>query len=143
MSSLIKFPALGSITCLCSFLIRSCPPFAAYVLSSSPHSHSHTLQSSFKSTSCTCIMRFSLLPVLAAGLAIAAPTEKRADFAAPPGGDITILNYALTLEYLERAFYAGGLKNFTQAQFVAAGFADPFYSNLKEVYVDEQVCQEP
>jgi hypothetical protein len=86
-------------------------------------------------------MRFSLLPLLAASLAVAAPTEKRADFAAPPGGDVTILNYALTLEYLERAFYAGGLKNFTQAQFVAAGFADPFYANLKEVYVDEQVCR--
>jgi len=83
-------------------------------------------------------MRFAFLPVLAAGLAIAAPLEKRADFAAPPGGDVTILNYALTLEYLERAFYAGGLANFTQAQFVAAGFADPFYANLKEVYVDEQ-----
>jgi len=83
-------------------------------------------------------MRFSLLPLLAASLAIAAPTEKRSDFAAPPGGDVAILNYALTLEFLERAFYGGGLSKFTQADFVAAGFADPFYANLKEVYVDEK-----
>ncbi len=91
------------------------------------------------------IMRcYTILPVLAAGLVIAAPvTEKRApvatDFNPPPGGDITILNYALTLEFLERKFYMEGLQNYTQAQFVAAGFADPFYANLKEVYFDEEV----
>jgi len=60
------------------------------------------------------------------------------DFNAPPGGDVTILNYALTLEYLERKFYQEGLANYTQAQFVAAGFPDPFYKNLKEIYYDEQ-----
>lgn len=51
---------------------------------------------------------------------------------------ITVLNYALTLEYLERKFYQEGLANYTQAQFVAAGFADPFYTNLKQIYFDEQ-----
>ncbi len=50
----------------------------------------------------------------------------------------TVLNYALTLEYLERKFYQEGLANYTQAQFVAAGFPDPFYTNLKEIYFDEQ-----
>jgi len=88
-------------------------------------------------------MRFSVIPVLAAGLVAAAPIEERqtyaADFTAPPGGDTTILNYALTLEYLERKFYQEGLANYTQADFVAAGFNDPFYSNLKEIYYDEQV----
>lgn len=49
-----------------------------------------------------------------------------------------VLNYALTLEYLERKFYQDGLANYTQAQFVAAGFADPFYTNLKQIYYDEQ-----
>jgi len=88
-------------------------------------------------------MRYSILPALVAGLAIAAPAAKRdtvEDYNAPTGGDVTILNYALTLEYLERKFYQEGLANYTQADFVAAGFADPFYSNLKEIYYDEEVC---
>lgn len=88
-------------------------------------------------------MRYStFLPVLAASLATAAPLEQRdtvEDYNAPPGGDVTILNYALTLEYLERKFYMEGLANYTQADFVAAGFADPFYDNLKEIYFDEEV----
>lgn len=90
-------------------------------------------------------MRYSsVLSLFTAGLAVAAPTEKRQtevvqDYNVPPGGDVTILNYALTLEYLERKFYQEGLQNFTQAQFVAAGFPDPFYANLKEIYYDEQV----
>jgi hypothetical protein len=78
-------------------------------------------------------MRYStLIPALAA-LVSAAPIEDRAapvamDFNPPPGGDITILNYALTLEYLERKFYQEGLANYSQAAFVAAGFPDPFYT---------------
>ncbi len=89
-------------------------------------------------------MRYStFLPILAASLVSAAPIEQRdtvEDYNAPPGGDVTILNYALTLEYLERKFYQEGLANYTQADFVAAGFPDPFYANLKEIYYDEEVC---
>ena len=91
-------------------------------------------------------MRYSFVAALLAGasLVLGSPVEKRQeyamDFNAPPGGDVTILNYALTLEYLERKFYQEGLANYTQAQFVAAGFPDPFYKNLKEIYYDEQVC---
>lgn len=48
-----------------------------------------------------------------------------------------ILNYALTLEHLEASFYQEGLQNYTQADFVNAGFMDPFYANLKEVASDE------
>jgi hypothetical protein len=90
-------------------------------------------------------MRYSaIVPILAAGFVAAAPVEQRdgpyaVDFNAPPGGDVTILNYALTLEYLERKFYQEGLANYTQADFVAAGFPDPFYDNLKEIYYDEEV----
>lgn len=48
------------------------------------------------------------------------------------------LNYALTLEYLERKFYQEGIANYSQADFVKGGFPDPFYSNLQEIYYDEQ-----
>ncbi|KAG4432585.1 hypothetical protein IFR05_011942 [Cadophora sp. M221] len=87
-------------------------------------------------------MRYSALTsVLAAGLAIAHPVEQRdvaMDFNPPPGGDITILNYALTLEYLERKFYQEGLQKFSRQDFVSAGFADPFYDNLKVIRSDEE-----
>jgi len=79
----------------------------------------------------------AIAALLAASFSAAAPVERR--LPTPTGiTDITILNYALTLEYLERAFYRGGLATFSEADFVAAGFPDPFYANLKEVYSDEQ-----
>ncbi|KAL8689690.1 MAG: hypothetical protein Q9218_004702 [Villophora microphyllina] len=83
-------------------------------------------------------MRFSL--TLAASLALSAvqasPLAKRVT--TPTVNDGIILNYALTLEFLERKFYQEALANITQAEFVAAGFKDPFYDNLKEIYFDEQ-----
>ena len=77
---------------------------------------------------------------LAFGMTIASPVEveKRAIVTTPKVNDGIILNYALTLEFLERKFYQEGLAKFTQKDFIAAGFADPFYKNLKEIYVDEQ-----
>ena len=83
-------------------------------------------------------MRFSstLVASLALGLSFANPIDKRVS--TPVVNDGIILNYALTLEYLERAFYRGGLANFTHAEFVQAGFQDPFYANLQEIYFDEQ-----
>ncbi|RHZ55409.1 ferritin-like domain-containing protein [Aspergillus thermomutatus] len=53
-----------------------------------------------------------------------------------------ILNYALTLEHLEAAFWEEGLKNYTQADFVAAGFNDPFYANLQQIAADENSHEE-
>ena len=38
--------------------------------------------------------------------------------------DTDILNYALTLEHLENAFYAGGLAKFDQAAFDSAGLPE-------------------
>lgn len=86
-------------------------------------------------------MRLSL--TLAASLALSAvqasPLVKRmGPVTTPVVNDGIILNYALTLEYLERKFYQEALANFTQADFVAAGFEDPFYANLQEIYLDEQ-----
>lgn len=78
----------------------------------------------------------TLLASLAATLSIANPIEKRVS--TPVVNDGIILNYALTLEYLERAFYREGIAKFTQDDFVKAGFADPFYANLQTIYFDEQ-----
>lgn len=73
--------------------------------------------------------------VLLAGLAAAAPAPlmKRADI------DGTILNYALTLEHLESAFYQMGVSSFTREDFANAGFNGRiFYQNFMEVAADEQ-----
>ncbi|KAH6998090.1 ferritin-like domain-containing protein [Ilyonectria sp. MPI-CAGE-AT-0026] len=72
-----------------------------------------------------------------AATAFGAPLEKRA-VAAPPGGDVAILNYALTLEFLERKFYMEGVKKFTESDFCNAGFDKEFYPNLLRIYEDEK-----
>lgn len=80
----------------------------------------------------TAILSTAALAVLAA----AAPAQVKR---ATTDIDGTILNYALTLEHLEAAFYAQGVKNFTEADFSKAGFNGPnFYKNLKEIAADEK-----
>jgi len=75
--------------------------------------------------------------VATAGLVSASPiVAPRA--AVPAVTDVGILNYALTLEHLESTFYREGLANYTHEEFLAAGFADPFYANLVEVASDEK-----
>jgi len=49
-----------------------------------------------------------------------------------------ILNFAITLKYLQRALYECGLATFAQKDFVTAGFDDPFYTNLQQIYFDQQ-----
>ncbi|KAJ5619811.1 ferritin-like domain-containing protein [Penicillium lagena] len=80
-------------------------------------------------------MKSSLYAALtaAAGVVTANPVSKRAAIT-----DAEILNYALTLEHLEATFYAQGLQNYSQADFVNAGFPDPFYDNLMRVAADEK-----
>ncbi|KAL2883670.1 hypothetical protein SGCOL_000815 [Colletotrichum sp. CLE4] len=87
-------------------------------------------------------MRTSSIILAAASAAsvLGAPLEKKANYDPLPGGDITILNYALTLEYLERKFYEEGLANYTEADFCkyAGEVGEKFYKNLKTIYEDEK-----
>lgn len=80
----------------------------------------------------------AISPSLAAPLSLEALRD-RVDFDAPPGGDVAILNYALTLEYLERRFWQDGLARFSEEDFLKAGFWKGFYEQLREIYADEQV----
>lgn len=82
-------------------------------------------------------MHAALIASLAA-LAVAAPAKRQA--ATPPAGvtDATILQYALTLEHLENAFYREAISKFTLADFEAAGLKASFLDNLKQIKFDEQ-----
>ncbi|KAK2626473.1 hypothetical protein QTJ16_003648 [Diplocarpon rosae] len=81
-------------------------------------------------------MKYAFSTAALAAIATANPvvTRRQAEAAIT---DVGILNYALTLEHLEDKFYREGLANYTQEDFVQAGFADPFYANLKEISHDE------
>lgn len=80
-------------------------------------------------------MKFSTVAAVAsASLAFANPISRRQE-RGPTDADI--LNYALTLEHIEAAFYKQGLANFTVEQFAAAGYDSAFYSNLATIAADE------
>jgi len=68
-----------------------------------------------------------------AGVAFAHPLP-RAD-GAP--SDVDILNFALTLEHIENAFYTEGLSRFTQKDFVDAGFPEWSYGRFKQIAAHE------
>lgn len=70
--------------------------------------------------------------ILLAALAAAAPTKRAAL------NDMDILQYALTLEHLENVFYKGGLSQYTEQDFLNAGFSSAYYNNLK--YVARTQC---
>lgn len=78
-------------------------------------------------------MKFSALVTAfaAASVAMAAPMEvsKRAD--APT--DIQVLQYALTLEHLENAFYHDALAKFTADDFKNAGFPDWVRGRISQI----------
>ncbi|KAI0260972.1 ferritin-like domain-containing protein [Gloeopeniophorella convolvens] len=52
--------------------------------------------------------------------------------------DNDVLNFALTLELLEKAFYTGALQNFSQDAFAAAGFAPPVREFYEQIAGHEQ-----
>lgn len=51
--------------------------------------------------------------------------------------NVFVLQYALTLEHLEAAFYYQGLKNFTQGDFAINGYNSEFYGNMLRLIRDE------
>ena len=53
--------------------------------------------------------------------------------------DIEVLNYALTLEHLEYAFYRDGLALFSAREFKQAGFGKPAYGRLKTIREHERI----
>ena len=44
----------------------------------------------------------------------------------------------MTLEFLETAFYREALQKFSHSDFLKAGFADPIFTDIEQVFVDEQ-----
>lgn len=80
-------------------------------------------------------MKFTyLIGGLLATSAVAAPTNlaKRDDI------DADILQYALTLEHLENAFYKKALSTWSVDDFTKANFTADFYSQLKYIAHDEE-----
>jgi hypothetical protein len=79
-------------------------------------------------------MKFTQTATLAAcaGIAFAGPVVKRQAI-----NDGVILNFALTLEFLEAQFYKEALANYTEADFDAAGFTG-VRQYIVEVAADEQ-----
>ena len=78
------------------------------------------------------LSKVTLAVAATAGIASAAPVEKRAAYT-----DATILNYALTLEHLEDTFYREGLQRFSQDDFLLAGFSADVRAKILEVSSDE------
>ncbi len=88
---------------------------------------------------------------LAAAAAAALPGGRaalaQADRAGGQGGgnggdgytDLEVLNYALTLEHLEYAFYRDGLERFSARDFNRAGFRKPAYGRLKTIREHERI----
>lgn len=77
----------------------------------------------------------SILASLAAVATLATSLPLEARQSGP--NDVQILNYALTLEYLESTFYNMTLAKFTKDDFTKAGLPDYFYGDLQEIAKDE------
>ena len=71
--------------------------------------------------------------LLGGGALVAAlPKAARAHETPEPPTDIDVLNYALTLEHLEYAFYLGGLRKFGRREFENAGIFDGLGRHLRD-----------
>ncbi|KAM0717849.1 hypothetical protein Q7P37_006181 [Cladosporium fusiforme] len=74
---------------------------------------------------------FGTIPLLAS-IAGASPIAPRDNI------DPTVLQFALTLEHLEDAFYKGALSKFSEQDFKQAGYDKDYYNNLKYIAHDEE-----
>jgi len=80
-------------------------------------------------------MKISTLSLLGlSAVASAHPTLSRKQAVIDDG---VILNYALTLEHLEAAFYHDALAKLSKGDFAKAGYDATFYNNIQEVSYDE------
>ncbi|KAE8223997.1 hypothetical protein CF319_g3054, partial [Tilletia indica] len=76
--------------------------------------------------------KLAVAGLAAASMISAAPLQKRQE-ASKPDIDTIILNYALTLEHLENAFYRDSLAKYDNAAFAAAGFPTWVRSRFAEI----------
>ncbi|KKY20867.1 putative protein rds1 [Phaeomoniella chlamydospora] len=67
-----------------------------------------------------------------AGLALAHPLAKREDI------DVTVLQFALTLEHLENVFYKEAISKLSEQDFKDAGYSAKYYSDLCYIAHDEE-----
>ncbi|SCU82005.1 LAMI_0B08570g1_1 [Lachancea mirantina] len=85
-----------------------------------------------------CTMRFNFTGTAAglAALTLAAPTTlvRRSG----NNTDVGVLQFALTLEHLENAFYKQAVSTWTLEDFVAANFSESFFSQVKYITHDEE-----
>ncbi|KAK5449592.1 hypothetical protein LTS15_008667 [Exophiala xenobiotica] len=83
------------------------------------------------------ISTFSALSTLFAGLTLAAPVDIARRGSKFSEVDITILQFALTLEHLENTFYQEAFNTFQLQDFIDAGFSEEFFINLQFIAFDE------
>merc|ERR1712087_11890 len=109
--------------------------FSDSSLPTTPHSFQHS--HSFQQHSTTMKITASLITLAALALGVAANNGGSAP--AKDNIDTTILNYALTLEYLEADFYKGILARFDKHAFKAEGFNFATYQRVRELARQEAV----
>ncbi|KAJ9504132.1 hypothetical protein H2202_000188 [Exophiala xenobiotica] len=83
------------------------------------------------------VSTLSALSTLFAGLTLAAPVDIARRGSKFSEVDITILQFALTLEHLENTFYQEAFNTFQLQDFIDAGFSEEFFINLQFIAFDE------
>ncbi|KAL8293739.1 hypothetical protein RQP46_000440 [Phenoliferia psychrophenolica] len=98
-----------------------------------PPNHLHPLSTMRTAFIASSLAAIAATLVQAAPLGASVPLAKRADPAPKTDIDAIILNYALTLEHLESAFYKGGLAKFNSDSFLSSDYPDWVRYRLTEI----------